>query len=296
MMILRFVLIASCVSAFGFIVGICLGRQLALPRIDLSAVVLLLASFGLIIGLATRFASTKRRLVLVVVMVAMLPAYAGASSPYPKSTKMIAEEGRDLYVVSCAPLTVCTIFLAAGESPSATQPLTVGDSARWKFEVGSTAGRYFVAIKPTEANIATSLQINTDRAAHVLRLISVPFVRAITYAFPDITVRASVAMPTPTPTDKPRINADYRISGIASFRPVGQIYSDGDRTYIPMGQNAFQPTIYGIDESGQQYPIHVVPPQYQGDSMLVLDGVPQHFVMETGPGKRDARIDVVRIR
>lgn len=298
---MRIIGIGSAVSGFGFIVGICLAKQMLATKLDISAVVLLFTALALVVALAAYFAAFRGLVISALAIVMILPmAAAAAAPPYPKSTKMIVERGSDLFVVTCAPLTACTIFLAAGESPSATQPLTVGDSARWKFEVASTAGRYFVSFKPTEENIATTLQINTDRAAHVIRLVSIPFVRTITFAYPDAPPQtgpsAQVAVPTSPPTEKPIINADYRINGFASFRPVGQITTDGDRTYIPMGQNALQPTVYGIDESGQQYPVHVVPPRYQGDSLLVLDGVPQHFILETGPGKRDARIDVVRIR
>jgi len=214
--------------------------------------------------------------------------------PYPPSTKMINERGTHLFVVTCAPLTVCTIFLASGETPNQTRPINVGDSTRWKYDVNTAGGRWFIAIKPTTDNLSQTMQINTDRAAHVIRVVSHNTVDTVTYAFPD-PVTAPSATPTPEPTRMPMVESKYSINGNASFRPF-LIETDGQRTYLTLGANAYQPTVYGIDSSNQQYPIHVVPPRYQGDNILVLDGVANHIIMETGPGKNDERIEIRRTK
>jgi type IV secretory pathway VirB9-like protein len=226
-----------------------------------------------------------------------LPANAGGRSvPYPPATKMINEGSRDLFVVECAPLSVCTVFLPANETPNAVHPVIAGDTTRWKYEVNTAGGRWFVAVKPVSDKLTETMQINTDRAAHVVRVISKPFVRTVTYAFFDsvTTVASTRASAAPAPP-KPLLDATYNINGSASFRP-GIVQTDGNNTFIGLPPKSLQPTVYGIDRSGQQYPIHVVPPRYIGDNVLVLDGTPDHFIMESGPGKKDERIDVRRTK
>jgi type IV secretory pathway VirB9-like protein len=212
--------------------------------------------------------------------------------PYPAATHMINERGADLYVIQCAPLMVCSIFLPAGEIPNAVKPITVGDTARWKYEVNTAGGRYFIALKPISDDIAETVQINTNKAAHVVRVISKPYVRVITYAFPDPPPPA--AQPggqASGPSPKPMTSTTYSIKGNALFKPY-IVQNDGENTYLAMPPKFVVPTVYGIDRSNQQFPIHVVPARYVGDSVLVIDGTPDHFVLESGPGKGDEHIDI----
>jgi hypothetical protein len=224
-------------------------------------------------------------------------AQAENRMPYPAATHIINERGADLYVVQCAPLSVCSIFLPIGEIPNAIKPITVGDTARWKYEVNTAGGHWFIALKPISDGIAETVQINTNKAAHVVRVISKPFVRVITYAFPDPPAPSAPAAGSPpsAATQKPMSSATFRISGNASFRPY-IVQNDGDNTYLGMPPKFVAPTVYGIDRSNQQFPIHVIPPRYTGDSVLVLDGTPDHFVMESGPGKNDERIEIRRTK
>ncbi len=227
-----------------------------------------------------------------------LIAPAGAVPVFPPETHFLNDGGAELPIVACAPLAVCTIFLPSGAVLNTQHPIEVGDSdkSHWVYDVGTAGGRWFVAAKPVAEHLSTTLQINALTAIYVVRLTSQSFVRFPLYAFAD-----EPPPPTPSPTippsPRPMIAAEYRVTGWGAFKPL-TVQTDGERTYLTLPGAAVSdaPTVSAIDASGQEYPVHVVPPAHVGSSLLVIDGVPTHLVLLSGPGKRDERVDVVRVR
>ncbi len=83
-----------------------------------------------------------------------------------------AETG--VYPVIATPGRITDIVLEPGEALVATGPIAAGDTARWV--IGDTSSgvgetrRVHVLVKPTAADLATNLVINTDRRTYHLEL------------------------------------------------------------------------------------------------------------------------------
>ena len=74
--------------------------------------------------------------------------------------------------LACAPLTVCTVTLQAGESISS---LATGDSARWLISSapsGPDGATPLVLVKPKEPDLKTNLVIATTRHLYYVNLVS----------------------------------------------------------------------------------------------------------------------------
>jgi type IV secretion system protein VirB9 len=151
-----------------------------------------------------------------------------------------------LYQVYAAPGRVTDIALQEGEELTGSGPVAAGDTVRWI--IGDTvsgtgaAKRIHLLVKPTRADLATNLVINTDRRTYHLELRAQPvaYMAALSWTYPQdqlIAIKAATAAaekiaPVASGLDVTNLNFRYRIDGDKPvWRPL-RAFDDGHQTFI----------------------------------------------------------------
>ena len=153
--------------------------------------------------------------------------------------------GATLPTVICAPLQVCNLALQPGEI---VNNVNLGDSVRWKVTPslsgsGATQTTHLI-IKPTDAGLISSLDIETNRRTYAVKLVSTQssWMPLVAFNYPDDaqsqwqayqqTVGFGSAATT-LPTGENTANLQFLcIAGDrASWSPI-RAYTDGAKTYI----------------------------------------------------------------
>ena len=152
--------------------------------------------------------------------------------------------GATLPTVVCAPLQVCNLALQPGEI---VNNVNLGDSVRWKITpsisgAGGTQTTHLI-IKPTDAGLVSSLDIETNRRTYAVKLVSTQssWMPLVAFNYPDDAqeqwqaYRQNVSFgsaATTLPTGENVANLQFLcISGGASWSPI-RAYTDGAKTYI----------------------------------------------------------------
>jgi type IV secretion system protein TrbG len=172
-----------------------------------------------------------------------------------------------LYQVYAAPGQVTDIALQPGEQLVGAGPVASGDTARWL--IGDTTSgsgpnsRVHILVKPTRADLATNLVINTDRRTYHLELRASPatYMASVSWIYPQdqlIAVRGSNAatanaMPVAAGIDLSSINFSYSITGDKpGWRPL-RAFDDGVRVFIEFPETIAQgdmPPLFVIGQGG----------------------------------------------
>lgn len=151
-----------------------------------------------------------------------------------------------LYQVYAAPGQVTDIALQEGEQLVGPGPVASGDTVRWM--IGDTVSgtgafaRVHILVKPTRADIATNLVINTDRRTYHLELRATPstYMASVSWTYPQDELialhRAREAETRNAPVAAGialnQLNFGYSFSGDKpDWRPV-RAFDDGVRVYI----------------------------------------------------------------
>jgi type IV secretion system protein VirB9 len=152
--------------------------------------------------------------------------------------------GATLPTVVCAPLRVCNLALQTGEI---VNNVNLGDSVRWKITPsvsgsGATQTTHLI-IKPTDAGLVSSLDVETNRRTYAVKLVSTQsaWMPLVAFNYPDDakvqwqayqqTVGFGAAATT-LPTGENIANLQFLcISGGPSWTPI-RAYTDGAKTYI----------------------------------------------------------------
>jgi type IV secretion system protein TrbG len=223
-------------------------------------------------------------------------------SPY-KSGKNILRFEDNLATITCAPLRLCAIAL---EPEEVLNSVHIGDSEQWLLKPSHTGSgeskRVVLIIKPTEANIQTSLIVTTDRRTYLLDLLSthrkyMPYTE-FTYSdsdeqkmisFIDKQKKEVEKERKKEPRIRERIFLDYEIDGKASWTPE-HIYHDGVKTYIQF------PSFV----SNRELPILAVVPDNSEEEQLVnyrvlgqtikVDFLIKRGILVSGIGSEQERI------
>lgn len=173
-----------------------------------------------------------------------------------------------LYQVYAAPGQITDIALQPGEQLVGAGPVAAGDTVRWI--IGDTisgtgnAQQVHIMVKPTRADLATNLIINTDRRTYhlELRATTATYMASVSWTYPQdelIAVRgraraAEAAAPIAAGIALPALSFGYRISGDKpDWRPV-RVFDDGVRTFIEFPQSIAQgemPPVFVIGANGQ---------------------------------------------
>ncbi len=153
--------------------------------------------------------------------------------------------GAALPTVVCAPLQVCNLTLQPGEI---VNNVNLGDSVRWKITPslsgnGGTQTTHLI-IKPTDAGLVSSLDVETNRRTYAVKLVSTQasWMPLVAFNYPDDaqaqwqsyqqTVAFGASAST-LPTGQNTANLQFLcISGDGpSWSPV-RAYTDGAKTFI----------------------------------------------------------------
>ncbi|MBN8905841.1 MAG: P-type conjugative transfer protein TrbG, partial [Rhodospirillales bacterium] len=153
--------------------------------------------------------------------------------------------GATLPTVVCAPLRLCNLALQPGEI---VNNVNLGDSVRWKITpsisgAGGTQTTHLI-IKPTDAGLVSSLDIETNRRTYAVKLVSTQssWMPLVAFNYPDDAQAqwqaykqtvAFGAAATTLPTGENLANLQFLcISGNdPSWAPI-RAYTDGAKTYI----------------------------------------------------------------
>jgi type IV secretion system protein TrbG len=173
-----------------------------------------------------------------------------------------------LYQLYAAPGQITDIALQEGEQLVGTGPVAAGDTVRWL--IGDTtsgtgpAARVHILVKPTRADLATNLIINTDRRTYHIEMRANPatYMASVSWTYPQdelIAVRranavAAHATPVAAGIDLSALNFGYVISGDKpSWKPL-RAFDDGVRVIIEFPDSIAQgdmPPLFVIGPSGQ---------------------------------------------
>ena len=172
-----------------------------------------------------------------------------------------------LYQVYAAPGQVTDIALQEGEQLVGPGPVASGDTVRWM--IGDTVSgigalaRAHILVKPTRADIATNLVINTDRRTYHLELRATPstYMASVSWTYPQDELialhpaREAEARNAPVAADIAlnQLNFGYSFSGDKpDWRPV-RAFDDGVRVYIEFPESVAQgemPPLFVIGAGG----------------------------------------------
>jgi len=177
----------------------------------------------------------------------------------PAGMIRFAYDQTQVFPVIATPGRITDIVLEPGESLVAAGPVAAGDTARWVIgDTSSGAGparRVHVLIKPTAANLATNLVINTDRRTYhlELRASARTWQAQVSWTYPDIAP-VLVLAPKAAILDWTRVNRAYRIEGDhPAWRPIA-VFDDGRRTYVEFGPDVLiedLPPLYRTSADGK---------------------------------------------
>lgn len=172
-----------------------------------------------------------------------------------------------LYQIYAAPGQVTDIALQEGEQLVGPGPVASGDTVRWM--IGDTVSgtgaraRVHILVKPTRADIATNLVINTDRRTYHMELRATPstYMASVSWTYPQdelialYRAREAVAENAPVAAGIAinLLNFGYSFSGDRpEWRPV-RAFDDGVRVYIEFPESIAQgemPPLFVIGAGG----------------------------------------------
>lgn len=214
-----------------------------------------------------------------------------------------------LYQVYAAPGRVTDLVLQPGEQLAGPGPVAAGDTSRWILgdtESGSgDTRRVHVLVKPTAANLATNLVINTDRRTYYVELRADPavYMASVAWTYPQdalIAIRTRalpVAQPAPAPTspvDPPALNFDYKISGDRpAWRPT-QVFDDGAKVVIIFPAQIAQtdlPPLFVLGAAGKP---ELVAYRVVG-RQVVVDRLFERAELRLGDKRKQRRVTITRV-
>lgn len=172
-----------------------------------------------------------------------------------------------LYQVYAAPGNVTDIALQEGEQLVGPGPVASGDTVRWM--IGDTISgtgafaRVHILVKPTRADIATNLVINTDRRTYHLELRANPstYMASVSWTYPQDELialqrarEAAIGLaPVAAGIVPDQLNFGYNFKGDKpDWRPV-RAFDDGVRVYVEFPESIAQgemPPLFVIGAGG----------------------------------------------
>lgn len=221
--------------------------------------------------------------------------------------------GATLPTVVCAPLQVCNLALQPGEI---VNNVNIGDSVRWKITPsisGDGGGQTtHLIIKPTDAGLVSSLDIETNRRTYAIKLVSTQseWMPLVAFNYPDemrrqwSEYRQAVAFGTaattlPTGENVANLDFGFRISGDnPSWKPL-RVYTDEVRTYIEFPRtigSTSAPALVALANDGGWFSpasTQLVNYRMQGNR-FVVDSVLSRAELISGVGRGQTRVVITR--
>ena len=222
--------------------------------------------------------------------------------------------GATLPTVVCAPLQVCDLTLQPGE---VVNNVNLGDSVRWKITPsisgsGGTETTHLI-IKPTDAGLVSSLDIETNRRTYAVKLVSTQssWMPLVAFSYPDDAqaqwqaYRQTVAFgaaATTLPTGENIADLQFLcISGSGpSWSPI-RAYTDGAKTYIEFPSSInFQaaPALVALANDGSWFsrPSSQIVNYRVVGNRYVVDAVLDRAALISGVGGDQQRVVIYRGR
>lgn len=224
--------------------------------------------------------------------------------------------GATLPTVVCAPLQVCNLALQPGEI---VNNVNLGDSVRWKIMPslsgsGGTQTTHLI-IKPTDAGLVSSLDIETNRRTYAIKLVSTQseWMPLVAFNYPDdmqtqwSAYRQTVAFgaaATTLPTGENVANLQFLCispaSGGPGWTPV-RAYTDGAKTYIEFpGSISYQaaPALVALANDGGWFssPSNQLVNYRVLGNRYVVDAVLDRAALISGVGGDQQRVVISRGR
>lgn len=214
-----------------------------------------------------------------------------------------------LFQIYTAPGQVTDIMLQPGEELVGPGPVASGDTVRWI--IGDTVSgsgtnqRIHILVKPTRADIATNLIINTDRRTYhlELRATTSTYMAAVSWTYPQdalIALRAAEAerdrvAPIATNIDFGALNFGYRISGDKpDWRPA-RVFDDGRQVFIEFPDTIATSDMPPLFVIGADRSAELVNYRVSGRYMLV-DRLFDKAELRLGSGRYEIAVRIERQR
>lgn len=214
-------------------------------------------------------------------------------------------------IVVASPLELTVITLQAGENVT---NVSSGDPLRWSYAMAySGQGKLrqpHITVKPSQANISTTLFITTDKRMYTLKIISKQeehYVRDVRFWYPDEVQafwdnanaeQSQKITNSDTVAELPNININtlnfnYDISGswfsTVAWKPL-RVFDDGTHTYIqfpPSMSNHDMPALFVMNGSNQEKELvnyRSKPPYF------IVDKIFKQAVLVVGVGNGQSKI------
>lgn len=248
------------------------------------------------------------------------PALIKAYREYLKKgeKKNIQSEGIKTYaydpygkppVLACTPLSICTIQLEKGEKPNG---IMLGDNYHWTYSktfIGSGDNgdfSYAIAIKPKNFNIATDIQIPTNKRLYVIRLVSLKgsYTHVMNFYYPRETEQRDSAkmkligrrtdhdlvISKGPAINLSKVNFNYTLSGDNPVWTPTRVFDDGDKTYIqmpPISERFNLPVLY-IRRNGAN---ELVNYRYRRP-YYIIDSLFQEALLVSGRGGNAIKVQI----
>jgi type IV secretion system protein VirB9 len=222
--------------------------------------------------------------------------------------------GATLPTVVCAPLQVCNLALQPGE---VVNNVNVGDSVRWKItpSISGSAGTQttHLIIKPTDAGLTSSLDIETNRRTYAVKLVSTDssWMPLVAFNYPDEAQAqwqayqqtvAFGAAATTLPTGQNVANLEFLcISGTGPSWSPTRAYTDGAKTYIEFPSSiSFQaaPALVALANDGSWFsrPSSQIVNYRVLGNRYVVDAALDRAALISGVGSDQQRVVISRGR
>ncbi|MBN8804239.1 MAG: P-type conjugative transfer protein TrbG [Sphingopyxis terrae] len=212
-----------------------------------------------------------------------------------------------LFQIYTAPGKITDILLQEGEELVGTGPVAAGDTVRWI--IGDTvsgtgsARRVHILVKPTRADIATNLVINTDRRTYHLELRATtgPYMAAVSWSYPQdelIALRAAAAerertAPLASGIDAASLNFRYRLRGDRpDWRPL-RVFDDGRQAFIEFAEGIARTDMPPLFVIGDKGAAELVNYRVAGRYMIV-DRLFAKAELRLASGKHTVRVSIER--
>ncbi len=212
-----------------------------------------------------------------------------------------------LYQLYAAPGQVTDIALQEGEQLVGPGPVAAGDTVRWI--IGDTvsgtgaAQRVHILVKPTRADLATNLVINTNRRTYhlELRATSATYMASVSWIYPQdrlIALRGSnaaaeAATPIASGVDLASLDFRYTIEGDRPpWRPL-RAFDDGRQVFIEFPAGIAQgelPPLFVIGTGGAGELVNY----RMRDRFMVVDRLFAAAELRIGDKKSERKVRIVR--
>ncbi len=222
--------------------------------------------------------------------------------------------GATLPTVVCAPLQICNLTLQPGE---VVNSVNLGDSVRWKVtpSLSGNSGTQttHLIIKPVDAGLTSSLDVETDRRTYAVKLVSTEaqWMPLVAFNYPDDAQAqwkayqqqvafgsAGTTLPTGENTANLQFLCVSPASGGPSWAPT-RAYTDGAKTYIEFPSSiAYQaaPALVTLANDGGLFsgPSQQFVNYRMAGSRYVVDAMLDKAALISGVGDDQQRVVLTR--